>query len=93
MKNAIESMENGGEITITASHKKNNIEIEVIDQGGGIPKEKIPSLGEPFYTTKEAGTGLGLMVSFKIIQEHEGLISIDSEIDSGTSIKVLLPTT
>ncbi|WP_058309032.1 ATP-binding protein [Gracilibacillus massiliensis] len=91
LKNAIEAMEKGGFITVAANLFKNNIVIEIIDQGGGIPKEKLPKVGEPFYTTKEAGTGLGLMVSFKIIQEHEGQISIDSEVDSGTSVTVVLP--
>ncbi|KAB8136783.1 sensor histidine kinase [Gracilibacillus oryzae] len=91
VKNSIEAMENGGVITITAKIGNNNVEIEVKDQGGGIPEEKIPKMGEPFYTTKEEGTGLGLMVSFKIIQEHQGHISIDSEVNKGTSVKVLLP--
>ncbi|GAE95370.1 two-component sensor histidine kinase [Gracilibacillus boraciitolerans JCM 21714] len=91
VKNAIESMENGGEITIAANLSNDNVVIEVIDQGVGIPQEKIPKMGEPFYTTKETGTGLGLMVSIKIIEEHQGDVLIDSEVDRGTSVTVILP--
>nr|WP_152526510.1 ATP-binding protein [Peribacillus psychrosaccharolyticus] len=48
-------------------------------------------LGEPFYTTKERGTGLGLMVSYKIIEEHSGMIKVESEIGKGSSFHIRLP--
>jgi two-component system, sporulation sensor kinase E len=57
----------------------------------GIPKEIIKKLGEPFYTTKERGTGLGLMVSYKIIEEHRGTIEIESEEGKGTIFHITLP--
>lgn len=53
--------------------------------------EQKKRLGEPFYTTKFNGTGLGLMVCFKIIQNHKGTIEIDSELNAGTTIKITLP--
>ncbi|WP_429795515.1 ATP-binding protein [Brevibacillus choshinensis] len=55
------------------------------DNGCGISQELLPRLGEPFYTTKEMGTGLGLLVSNKIIKDHHGSINITSEINKGTS--------
>lgn len=92
IKNAIESMPNGGEVTIQVERKRDNrILFRFIDQGFGIPEERIPKLGEPFYTTKDKGTGLGLMVSYKIIEAHQGHIDIKSEIGKGAIVDVILP--
>ncbi|MFC4769428.1 PAS domain S-box protein [Effusibacillus consociatus] len=92
LKNAIEAMPTGGNIEIQVKlQDRNQVSIRFIDQGMGIPPERIPKLGEPFYTTKEKGTGLGLMVSYKIIQEHRGNITIDSEVDKGTVVEITLP--
>lgn len=92
LKNAIESMTYGGEIVIRVRSTGNEkVLVQFVDQGCGIPKEWIPKLGEPFYTTKEKGTGLGLMVSYKIIEEHHGTISIESEADRGTTVNITLP--
>ncbi|UII57166.1 ATP-binding protein [Cytobacillus spongiae] len=92
IKNAIEVMPNGGIISIVIEQKDESMyHIAVKDQGKGISKEKIKKLGEPFYTTKEGGTGLGLMVSYRIIEEHKGTIDIQSEIDKGTTFHIYLP--
>lgn len=92
LKNAIESMPSGGEVSIQVQKKNNKrILIRFIDQGLGIPKERISKLGEPFYTTKEKGIGLGLMVSYKIIEAHQGQIDIMSEIGKGAIVDVVLP--
>ena len=56
-----------------------------MDQGQGISEERLPRIGEPFYTTKEKGTGLGMMVSFTIIEEHEGLIRYQSKLGVGNN--------
>lgn len=61
------------------------------DKGKGIPKEQLEKMGQPFYTTKEKGTGLGLMVSFKIIESHNGKIVFSSELDKGTTVEITLP--
>ncbi|HDR5747651.1 TPA: PAS domain-containing sensor histidine kinase, partial [Bacillus anthracis] len=63
----------------------------VIDKGIGIPAERIKRLGEPFYSTKEKGTGIGLMLSYKIIESHQGNISIMSEVGVGTTVTIYLP--
>ncbi|MCX8045397.1 MAG: PAS domain S-box protein [Anoxybacillus gonensis] len=93
LKNAIEVMPNGGTITVSVSRVEEGIRIAIRDEGSGIPKEKIKKLGEPFYTTKERGTGLGLMVSYKIIEEHHGRIDVESEVGVGTTFYITLPVT
>lgn len=91
LKNAIESMENGGVITIRVTRQIEHIAVQIIDQGCGIPEERVKRLGEPFYTTKERGTGLGLMVSFKIVEHHNGTMKIDSEVGKGTTFTITFP--
>ncbi|MFG6496935.1 PAS domain S-box protein [Fictibacillus sp. UD] len=92
LKNAIESMEKDGEIHIRISSRNNSVVLELKDQGCGIPAERLKTLGEPFYTTKEKGTGLGLMVCFKIIEEHGGAIQFSSVENEGTRVEIELPT-
>lgn len=93
LKNAIEAMPAGGEIDVKVKVKEEGkISILIIDTGIGIPKERIATLGEPFYTTKEKGTGLGLMTCYKIIEGHNGELTISSEVNKGTTIEVILPT-
>ncbi|MGM0878265.1 MAG: ATP-binding protein [Bacillota bacterium] len=98
LKNSIEAMPNGGIIDVKVKVKvkvkekeKDKVSINFIDQGLGIPEDRIPTLGEPFYTTKEKGTGLGLMTSYKIIESHDGELKISSKISEGTTVEVILP--
>ena len=91
IKNAIEAMPNGGTIHIVVEQKNSNLEIAVIDNGVGIEKEHLHLLGKPFYTTKKEGTGLGLMVSKKIIQNHNGKFEITSIPNHGTTVTISLP--
>lgn len=92
LKNAVEAMPDGGVITVTVQQAgPEKVLVRFEDQGQGIPKERIQKLGEPFYTTKEKGTGLGLMVSFRIIEEHGGHIRVTSELGVGTVFDVELP--
>ncbi len=92
IKNGIEVMPSGGFITISMNQTiDNRIHISIKDEGYGIPEEKLKKLGQPFYTTKERGTGLGLMVSYRIIEEHEGTIKVESEVGKGTVFHVYLP--
>ncbi|WP_232233851.1 PAS domain-containing sensor histidine kinase [Bacillus sp. J33] len=92
IKNAIEVMPKGGYITISLQKcSGNKIQISIRDEGTGIPNHKIKKLGEPFYTTKERGTGLGLMVTYKIIEEHKGTIEVESKLGKGTVFHIYLP--
>lgn len=91
VKNSIEAMPNGGEITIEVrNHGVDKVKLLFIDQGTGIPKHLIKRIGEPFFTTKEKGTGLGLMVSKQIIENHHGSLHLWSD-KCGTIIEVILP--
>lgn len=92
LKNSIEAMPNGGTVQIKAKKWDDNVvSIYFIDHGVGIPEERIPSLAEPFYTTKEKGTGLGLMTCYKIIEGHHGNLLISSKVNVGTTIEIRLP--
>ncbi|MGD6960743.1 PAS domain S-box protein [Fictibacillus phosphorivorans] len=91
LKNAIDSMGDGGEITIQAQMMDSQIHISVKDQGCGIPKNRIEKMCEPFYTTKEKGTGLGLMISSKIMKEHNGELRFSSIVGKGTTASMVLP--
>lgn len=91
IKNGIEAMPTGGLMTINTYLEMDHVVIEIKDEGCGIPKEKLINIGQPFFTTKEKGTGLGLAVSFSIVENHKGEIDIDSEEGKGTTISVKLP--
>ncbi|MDQ0338013.1 PAS domain S-box-containing protein [Caldalkalibacillus uzonensis] len=92
LKNAIEAMPDGGQVIVDIQrYDDNHILISVKDQGCGIPEERMAMLGEPFYSTKEKGTGLGLMVSHKIIEVHEGRLEICSKVNEGTTVDIILP--
>ncbi|MCU5682734.1 PAS domain-containing sensor histidine kinase [Bacillus wiedmannii] len=92
LQNSIEAMPDGGKITIHIKEiNDDGVIIHVIDEGIGIPEERIKRLGEPFYSTKEKGTGIGLMLSYKIIESHQGKISIMSEVGVGTTVTIYLP--
>ncbi|MCL7747159.1 PAS domain-containing protein [Halalkalibacter alkaliphilus] len=92
IRNSIEAVADNGTITIRIlNHPDNQICIQVEDNGCGISKERIERLGEPFYSTKEKGTGLGLMVCYKIIEHHNGVLNIYSEEGKGTKMEIILP--
>jgi two-component system sporulation sensor kinase A len=92
MKNSLDATPENGEISIqTKLLNDNEVLIRFSDNGCGISKELLARLGEPFYTTKEKGTGLGLLVSNKIIKDHQGTINITSEINKGTVVDITLP--
>ncbi|MGG1517389.1 PAS domain S-box protein [Paenibacillus oryzisoli] len=95
MKNALEAMAHGGTLHIEACHRPQDKQLTVrfIDQGCGISSERLPKLGEPFYSTKEKGTGLGLMVCYRIIEAHGGFMDIQSKLGEGTTVEISLPTT
>jgi two-component system sporulation sensor kinase A len=91
LKNAIEAMPKGGTIFINFAMKNNFLTVSFIDQGVGIDQDRLKSIGEPFYTTKEKGTGLGMMICHKIIENHFGAINIESKVNVGTTVQISLP--
>ncbi|MGE7867567.1 ATP-binding protein [Bacillus paramycoides] len=94
LQNSIEAMPDGGKISIHMKEmNEDGVIIDIVDAGIGIPEERIKRLGEPFYSTKEKGTGIGLMLSYKIIESHQGAISIMSDVGVGTTVTIYLPKT
>jgi signal transduction histidine kinase len=95
--NAVQAMEEGrGELTITTrAPDPKRVEIEIADNGKGIPADVLPKIFDPFFTTKPVGqgTGLGLSISYKIVQAHGGRIEVQSQPGSGTRFTVTLPVT
>ncbi|MFC3883310.1 ATP-binding protein [Bacillus songklensis] len=92
LKNAIEAMPQGGSIHIDAAKKDDqHMEILIRDTGSGIPPSILEHIQRPFFTTKESGTGLGLVVTQKIICRHQGDILISSEQNQGTTVTLTLP--
>jgi signal transduction histidine kinase len=92
--NAIQAMEGGGELFIDAAYDQTNdmVVLTVRDTGVGIKKEILPNIFDPFFTTKSTkGTGLGLSVSYGIIRQHHGEISVQSEEGRGTTFTVKIP--
>ncbi|BCB03864.1 PAS domain S-box protein [Bacillus sp. KH172YL63] len=90
IKNAIESMSMGGRVSIHVEEIEQMACVCFIDEGEGIPKEVLNRIGEPFFTTKENGTGLGIMVSKQIVENHLGDVNITSG-SGGTCVKVAFP--
>ncbi|AOH54059.1 hypothetical protein ABE28_006820 [Peribacillus muralis] len=91
IKNSIESMPDGGNIYLSIYEKNGEAYVSILDEGEGIPENSLQKVGEPFFTTKSSGTGLGLSVCFKIIEKHGGKVFITSELKKGTKIVCVFP--
>jgi len=91
--NAIEAMHNPGKITIKAGIENNFAVVKIKDEGIGISNKDLPHIFDPFFSTKEAaqGTGLGLAVTYGIITNHNGKISVEETSPRGTTFKIELP--
>lgn len=89
--NAMDAMEGRGELRVTATEEDDTVSIKVSDTGRGIKKEDMEKIFEPFYTTKDKGTGLGTAIVFNIIQKHGGDIKVESEEGNGASFIIRLP--
>ena len=91
INNAAAAMSGGGELTIATGEKDGEAEIIISDTGTGIPEENLSKIFEPYFTTKDSGTGLGLTLVFKIVKEHGGEISVKSQMGKGTVFTITLP--
>jgi signal transduction histidine kinase len=92
IKNAIAAMHGGGKLAIkTAVLDGENVLITVADTGTGISEETLPKIFEPYFTTRETGSGLGLTLVFKIIREHQGEITVKSRPGEGSAFTITLP--
>ncbi|MDR2494421.1 MAG: PAS domain S-box protein [Spirochaetaceae bacterium] len=94
VKNAIAAMPGGGKLTVTTEADGDEIHIHIRDTGVGIPEEHLSKIFEPYFTTKENGSGLGLTLVFKIIREHQGEIAVKSKVSPagpGSCFTITLP--
>jgi signal transduction histidine kinase len=98
LKNAIEAMPDGGELRVTMgfvpygpSGSENTIRIEISDTGPGIGETELRSIFRPFYTTKPGGTGLGLSFCRRVVEEHGGEITVNSQLGKGSTFIITLP--
>ena len=93
VKNAVQAMTHGGTLSITTLAENDGVWVHVADTGGGIPQEKINRIFQPYFTTKEKGTGLGLMIVQRIVREHGGRIELESNTGEGTMFRLWFPLT
>jgi two-component system, NtrC family, sensor histidine kinase HydH len=90
--NALHAMENGGRVTVSCSTKDNDrVRIDIKDNGSGISPDDLGKIFDPYFTTKPKGTGLGLAIVHKIIEAHQGQVSVRSAIGQGTTFSITLP--
>ncbi len=91
IKNAVQAMPGGGEISIRLEKEDAYLKFSITDQGTGIPPDKINRLFEPLFTTKETGSGLGLLVVYKALRQHGGYVEVTSQPGQGTTFTIWLP--
>ena len=91
LKNAIEAVRDGGAVDIGISYDDNDVITTIRDNGLGMDGEQVVHLFEPYRTSKEHGTGLGLMITSRIVRDHGGTIGVESELGKGTLFTVRLP--
>jgi signal transduction histidine kinase len=91
LRNSREAMPSGGRVTVRTRREGEAVLAEVADTGGGIPPGDLTRIFEPFYSTKERGTGLGLAFALQVVREHGGTIRCDSAAGRGTTFTIRLP--
>ncbi len=93
ISNALWAMPNGGSLTVSTKNRKaaGSLEIKFTDTGCGIPEKEINRIFDPFFTSKPEGSGLGLSIVHRIIEDHEGSIDVESEVKKGTTFTIRLP--
>jgi len=91
IRNGIEAIPQGGEVNIQIRQDANNIIITIRDTGTGMTPEVMARVGTPFYTTKDNGTGLGMLVAYQMIYNHGGRVELESKPGEGTRVTIMLP--
>ncbi len=91
VKNAIESMAGGGQLVVRSYTTRNSVALDLIDTGRGVDDITVLHMFEPFYSTKDGGTGLGLPTARRIIESHGGRINVQSEVGRGTKFVIEFP--
>ena len=88
---AVDAMKGRGSLTVAAEQAGSTIIVSISDTGAGIPRELCDKIFEPFFTTKDKGTGLGLAIVYNIVKKHGGDITVESEVEKGTTFTITLP--
>jgi signal transduction histidine kinase len=93
VRNAAQASPPGGEITVGVEEDREaqRVKLVIVDRGTGMPPDVVQRLGEPFFSTREGGTGLGVGICRRIVAEHDGELSFDSRVGEGTRVTVILP--
>jgi signal transduction histidine kinase len=91
LSNAAQASEPGAPVTVSTRRTPKRIEIDVTDRGSGIPPDRMETIFNPFFTTKQSGVGLGLAIVSKIVNGHGGKMTVDSEPGKGSTFRVCLP--
>jgi signal transduction histidine kinase len=91
MVNSFQAMPAGGELTLSAAAEDEQVAIRIHDTGAGIAQDKLTQVFKPFFSTREGGTGLGLAICARIIKEHKGELTCDSEVGRGTTFTIRIP--
>ena len=89
--NAADAMPDGGSLNVTACSLEDGVEVLFQDHGMGIPEDKQSNIFEPFFSTKDGGTGLGLTVSYNIVTAHGGILELLPERGPGACFRIFLP--
>ncbi|MFZ0734330.1 MAG: ATP-binding protein [Candidatus Sulfotelmatobacter sp.] len=89
--NALQAIDTNGKVTVTVEKQGKDAVVGVADNGRGIPPENLPNIFRPFFTTKGDGTGLGLSLARRIVEDHQGRIDVTSTLGKGTTFVVVLP--
>ena len=96
LMNAIQAVPDGATITVATgtNPERTEVEIAISDDGPGIPESIRGKIFDPFFTTKPQGlgTGLGLWITYNVVQEHQGRIDLETEVGRGTTFRIMLPT-
>ncbi|WP_433745133.1 ATP-binding protein [Falsibacillus pallidus] len=91
VKNALEAVGEKGKVKIILDSNQSFARVRIIDNGNGMTKERLAKIGQPYFTSKDKGTGIGLTICFKLIKDNNGEISVKSKLNHGTAVTFLLP--
>ncbi len=91
IRNSLESMQNGGNLSVTTGTSEDHVVITITDTGSGIDNQNLDRIFDPFFSTRNGGTGLGLSLTQQIVNEHRGVIQCESQPQKGTSFIITLP--
>ncbi len=89
--NGYQAMNGSGKLTVSIERNDEGVDVAITDTGGGIRHEDISKIFDPFVTTKEMGVGLGLAITKRVIEDHEGRIHVRSRLSEGSTFTISLP--